>query len=90
MVGIGGWGKLCQPGHHHLWGQQGPHISPHSIAKTNDRSTFLRKNGRISDVVITSVHSEKTRLKKLMKIMMLMMIINITEKPFTNKSKKEV
>ena len=29
-----------------------------------------------SDVVITSVYSEKTRLKKLMKMMMMMMIIN--------------
>ena len=35
----------------------------------------------IRDVVITSVHSEKTRPKKL--IMMLIMII--TEKPFTSK-----
>ena len=35
----------------------------------------------ISDVAIASVHSEKTRLKKLMKIM----IIIITEKPFTSK-----
>ena len=29
----------------------------------------------INDVVIASVHSEKTRLKKLMKIMMMMIII---------------
>ena len=35
----------------------------------------------ISDVAIASVHSEKTRLKKLMK----MLIIVITEKPFTRK-----
>ena len=34
----------------------------------------------ISDVAIASVHSEKTRLTKLMK-----MIIIITEKPFTSK-----
>ena len=31
----------------------------------------------ISDVVITSVHSEKTRLKKLMMMMMMKMIIII-------------
>ena len=36
----------------------------------------------ISDVVITSVYSEKTRLKKLM---MMKIIIIITEKPFTSK-----
>ena len=43
---------------------------PHSTAKTNDKSTFLRKNGLggINDVVIASVHSEKIRLKKLMMI----------------------
>ena len=35
----------------------------------------------ISDVAITSVHSEKTRLKKCMMIM----ITIITEKPFTSK-----
>ena len=33
----------------------------------------------ISDVVITSVHSEKTHLTKLMMIMMMMMIIIIME-----------
>ena len=36
----------------------------------------------ISDVVIASVHSEKTRLKKYM---MIMIIIIITEKPFISK-----
>ena len=35
----------------------------------------------ISDVMIASVHSEKTHLKKFMKII----IIIITEKPFTSK-----
>ena len=35
----------------------------------------------ISDVAIASVHSEKTRLKKLMK----MIIIIVTEKQFTSK-----
>ena len=36
--------KLCQLAHHQLWSQQGPHFGPHSTAKTNDKSTFLRKN----------------------------------------------
>ena len=50
-----------------------PHSSPHSIAKTNDRSTNLRKNGvyiGISDVVTASLYSEKTRMKKLLMMMM--------------------
>ena len=34
--------------------------SPHSTAKINDKSTFLRKmvSSDVSDVVIASVHSE--------------------------------
>ena len=39
----------------------------------------------ISDVVIASVHSEKTCLKKLMMMMMMMMMIILSEKPFTSK-----
>ena len=46
--------------------------TPHSADKTNDKSTFLRKNG-ISDVAIISVHSEKTCLKKLMKMIIFIM-----------------
>ena len=37
----------------------------------------------ISDVAFASVHSEKTRLKKLM--VRIMIIIEVTEKPFTSK-----
>ena len=59
---------------------QGPNFSPRSTAKTNDKSTNLRKNG-ISDVVTASVYCEKTHMKKLM----VMKIIIITEKPFTSK-----
>ena len=36
-------------------------------------------------VAIASIHSEKTRLKKI-----IMIIIIITEKPFTSKWKKEM
>ena len=39
--------------------------SPHSTANMNDKSTFLR----VVIIVITSVHSEKTCLKKLIIIM---------------------
>ena len=39
----------------------------------------------ISDVATISLHSDKTRMKK-----MIMIIITITEKTFTSKSKKEM
>ena len=62
---------------------QGPHFSPRSTAKTNDKSTNLSKNG--SDVVTASVYSEKIRMKKLM---MMKMIIIITRKmvPITGRA----
>ena len=59
--------------HHKVKYEQVPHFSPHSAAKRNDNSTFLRKmvcNG-ISEITIASIHSEKTILKKLIKIMMI-------------------
>ena len=59
--------KWRQLTHNQLMSPQGPHFSTHSTAKTNNKSTNLRKNG-ISDVVTASVYSEKTRLKKLMMI----------------------
>ena len=59
---------------------QGPHCSPCSTAKINDKYTNLTSIG-ISDVVTASVYSEKTRLKKLM----IMIIIIITKKTFTSK-----
>ena len=75
--------KWRQLAHHQLMSQQGPHFSPRSKAKANYKSTNLRKlvTTGISDVATTSVHSEKTRLKKLIMII----IIIITEKPFTSK-----
>ena len=68
------WGELT---HNQLVSPQGPHFSPHSTAKTNDKSTSLRKNGiyGISDVVTISVYLEKTSLKKLMMIMIIIIII---------------
>ena len=52
---------------------QGPHFSPRSTAKTNNK---VQISGRmasisISDVVTASVYSEKTRMKKLMMMMMM-------------------
>ena len=72
--------KWHQLKHNQLMRLQGPHFSPRSTAKTNDKSTNLRKNAStsISDVVTASVYSEKTRLKKLMMIMKI--IISITNK----------
>ena len=51
----------------------GPHYSPHSTTKSNGNSTNLGRMASIgiSDVVIDSVYSEKTRLKKLMMIMIM-------------------
>ena len=45
--------------------QQGPRFSPHSKAKTKDKSTRMVSSG-ISDVAFASVYSEKIRQKKLM------------------------
>ena len=61
--------KWHQQTHSQLMSLQGPHFSPHSTAKTNDKSTNLRKNGIYW--YSASVNSEKTRLKKLMTIMIL-------------------
>ena len=61
------WRQLV---HHQLMSQHGLHFSPHSTAKTNDKNTFLTRmvSSGISDVAITSVYSDKTRLKNLMLI----------------------
>ena len=63
--------KWRQLAHHQLMSQQGPHFSPHSKAKANYKSKNLRKlvTSGISDVAIASVHSEKTRLKKIIMIL---------------------
>ena len=68
--------------HNQLMRSQGPHFGPRSTAKTNDKSTNLRKNGiyGICDVVTASVYSEKTCLKKLMMMKMIIIIISIMNK----------
>ena len=60
--------KWHQLAHNQLISLQGPHFSPHSTAKTNDKSTNLRRivSSGTSVVAFASVYSEKTRLKKLM------------------------
>ena len=62
--------KRHQPTHNQLMSPQRP-FSTYSTDNANDKSTNLRKNGiyRYSDVVTTSVYSEKTCMKKLMMIM---------------------
>ena len=59
------WRQLT---HSQLMSPQGPHFSPHNTAKTNDKSTNLKKNGIYwyKWCVTASVYLEKTRLKKLM------------------------
>ena len=53
--------------------KQRRHFILNNTAKTNDKSTNLRKNdiSGISDVVIASVYSEKTSLKKLIMIIFI-------------------
>ena len=75
--------KWRQLAHHQLMSKPKTSFNLYSTAKTNDKSTI---SGRmicsgIRHVAITSVHSEKTRLKKLIMIIIIM----ITEKPFTSK-----
>ena len=66
--------KWHQPGHHKLWSQLRPQFSPPVQLKPLIKAHFsgrLVSNG-ISTVAITSVYSEKTRLKKMMMMMMKM------------------
>ena len=60
--------KWHQLAHTQIMSPQGPHFSPHSTAKTYYKSQISGKlvSSGISDVVFTSVYSEKTPLKKLM------------------------
>ena len=77
--GIGGRAriKMVSANTQSLMSPQGPHFSPHSTARTNDKSTNLRKNASIgiSDVVTASVYSEKTCLKKLMMMMKMIILV---------------
>ena len=72
--------KWHQLQHNQLMSSQRCHCSPRSTAKTNDKSTNLRKNASIgiSDVVTASVYSEKTHLKKLIMMMKMIFIIIIS------------
>ena len=65
--------KWRQLTHNQLMSPQGPHFSPHSTAKTNNKSTISGRMAYIGiiDVVTASVYSEKTRLKKLMMIIII-------------------
>ena len=53
--------KWHQLKHNQLMRSQGPHFSPRSTAKTNDKSTISGRMASIgiSDVVTASVYSEK-------------------------------
>ena len=58
------WHQLA---HNQLISLQGPHFSPHSTAKTNDKSTNLRKNG---------IYLYKFCCARLMKLMKMIIIMN--------------
>ena len=64
--------KWRQLAHNQLMSLQGPHFSPHTKAKTNDKAQISRRMASIgiTDVVTASVYSEKTHLKKLMIMIM--------------------
>ena len=70
--------KWRQLAHNQLMSPQGPHFSPHSTAKTNDKAQISGRmvSGGISYVAIASVYSEKTCLKKSMMIMIIIMLMN--------------
>ena len=50
---------------------QGPQFSPHSIAKIKAQISGRMVSSGLSVVAFASVHSEKTRQKKLMVIMII-------------------
>ena len=59
--------KRHQSAHYQLCSHQRPHFSPQYTAKMKIKAHFSggMVSSGISDVVIASVHSEKTSLKKL-------------------------
>ena len=65
--------KWHQLKHNQLMSSHGPHFSPHSTAKTNEK---VQISGRMASIGISDVAtaSEKTRLKKLMKITIIMIM----------------
>ena len=74
MIVVGGEElKWLQLKHNQLMSLQGPYFSPCSTAKTNDKSSNLRKKWHLLVQV-----SEKTHLKKLMMMMMKMIIIIVS------------
>ena len=64
--------------------QQGPHVSPHSIAKTNVKAYFSERteSSGISDLLFASEYSEKFRLKKLMVKIIIIIINNCKKRRF--------
>ena len=66
--------KWCRLAHHQLMSQQRPHFCPHSNAKPIIKAQISGKlvTSGISDVATASVHSEKTRMKKMITIIISM------------------
>ena len=76
MGGIVGWGKIkMASASTPPMSQQWPHFSPCSKGKANYKRKISGKlvTSGISDVVIASVHSEKTHLKKMIMIIIISM-----------------
>ena len=87
---MGGDGlKWRQLTHNQLMSLQGPHCSPHSTAKTNDKTQISGRMASIgiSDVVTASVYLEKTSLKKLMLKVLNHASRTLPRFPYTNLKK---
>ena len=84
-VSVGGeelkWNQLA---YHQLMSQPRTSYSPHSTAKTNDKSTFLRK--RMVSSVISDVRFRTLRDNSSEEVdFMIIIFIIVTRKPFTSK-----
>ena len=78
--------KGHQLAHYQLMSKPKCRFSPHSTAKTKDKTTNLIKNDIYGIIYLTfaTVYSKKSSLKNLIMII----IIIITEKAFTSKRRK--
>ena len=64
--------------HNQLWSQQWTSLQQKPMIKAHSSGRMVSSG--ISDVVIASVHSDKTLLKKLIKMMMIIIIMTKSQK----------
>ena len=83
--------KCCQLAHYQLMSQQGPHLV-HTVQlkpMVKKHSSGRMVSSGISDVVIASVYSEKTGLKKLM-MRMIIIIMNKSQQTTVFSSRQKL